>query len=592
MRKIRFLTAAFIFIFITQNSWSQVSAVYGGGPFYSGGQSVMDDLRSSGFNTVILWTIHVGPNGNMNLNNIPVINTSGNYIGDPNWGNRVASLKQAPTSVNRIEIGVASAGVNDFANIESLINSQGTGPNTLLYKGFQNLKIITGADAINIDDESHYRVETMVKFSLMMADIGYKIAFVPYTRRSFWAEVFNQVESQRPGTIDRVYLQAYAGGTGNNPVTWNRSFGGLKVIPGLWSIHGSRCNIGDTPSQVQNQMANWQSSISGGFMWLYDDIQACNAVGRSTSDYAAAINNAVGMSSGFATNIAPDASVTVSSEYVNPNWSKEKLTDGIFGQDANGEWASDGEQTPYAQLDWNNPVEIDRVVLYDRPNPAERILAGTLLFNDGSAINVSELDNAGLGKRITFLNKTVTSVRFDVTNGIGPNVGLAEFEVFGENASTSAQVPGKIEAEDYIGFSDTTPNNLGRQYRNDSVDIENTTDIGGGYNIGWIDSNEWLEYPIKVTQAGNYRVDVRVASVPGNGMLTVEIDGQTPGDAINVEATGGWQNWITKSTSLGILTEGNKTLRVQIQSGLFNINWLDIIHTDATNSKNFSDTSP
>ena len=213
------------------NAWSQVSAVYGGGPFYSGGQAVLDDLRASGFNTVILWTIHVGSAGNMNFNDIPVIDGFGNYIGDPDWANRIASLRRAPTAIDRIEIGVASAGATDFENIESLINAHGTGSDTVLYKAFQNLKTVTGADAVNFDDESNYDVSTMVQFAVMLADLGYKVTFVPYTRQSFWETVYRQVEAQRPGTIDRVYLQVYAGGAGNNPVSWNGSFGDLKVIP-------------------------------------------------------------------------------------------------------------------------------------------------------------------------------------------------------------------------------------------------------------------------------------------------------------------------------------------------------------------------
>lgn len=335
----------------SMNAWSQVSAVYGGGPFYSGGQAVLDDLRASGFNTVILWTIHVGSAGNMNFNDIPVIDGFGNYIGDPDWANRIASLRRAPTAIDRIEIGVASAGATDFENIESLINAHGTGSDTVLYKAFQNLKTVTGADAVNFDDESNYDVSTMVQFAVMLADLGYKVTFVPYTRQLFWETVYRQVEAQRPGTIDRVYLQVYAGGAGNNPVSWNGSFGDLKVIPGLWSVNGGGCDRGDTPGQVQSRMERWQSDVSGGFMWFYDDIQRCSASGRTTADYAAAINNALAPPPGFAANIAPDAAISVSSEYFDPNWSKEKLTDGIVGQDGSGEWASAGEQTPYAELE-------------------------------------------------------------------------------------------------------------------------------------------------------------------------------------------------------------------------------------------------
>jgi len=41
--------------------------------------------------------------------------------------------------------------------------------------------------------------------------------------------------------------------------------------------------------------------------------------------------------------------------------------------------------------------------------------------------------------------------------------------------------------------------NVGGQYRPDEgVDIEKTSDTGGGYNVGWISEGEWLEYTIRV----------------------------------------------------------------------------------------------
>lgn len=159
-------------------------------------------------------------------------------------------------------------------------------------------------------------------------------------------------------------------------------------------------------------------------------------------------------------------------------------------------------------------------------------------------------------------------------------------------SSTGTLVPAKIQAEDYAGFFDTTAGNSGGQYRNDSVDIENTTDTGGGYNVGWIDGNEWLEYPIQVNHAGEYSADIRVASLPGNGMFTVEVDGMAVGGAMPVEATGGWQSWVTKTVSLGRLSAGAHTLRVQVLAGNFNINWLDVSlipSNDILLSADFSD---
>lgn len=270
------------------------SAVYGGGPFYSGGTPVMDDLRASGFTTVMLWSVHVDTNGDLHLNDEPLI-SDGNYVG-PNtgWSAELATLKQAPTSVNRIEVSIGAGGTTDFESIQALVNGTGagagTGPDSILYRNFQLLKQITGADAANFDDESAYDLASATAFGQMLAGLGYKITFAPYTNRSFWASLKANLGS----AVDKIYLQDYAGGTGNDPAQWTSALG-MPVIPGLWSKNGTGCSAGDSPTTVQSKMTAWKQSagIPGGFMWLYDDIQKCSAPGRTTADYANAINAAV-----------------------------------------------------------------------------------------------------------------------------------------------------------------------------------------------------------------------------------------------------------------------------------------------------------
>ena len=275
------------------------SAIFGGGPFYSGGTSVMNDLRASGFTTVILWCIHVdATTGNLVYNDQLVV-SNGVYVGNSTWPTQLATLKTAPTSVNRIEVSVGSWGVNDFLSVQTLMNSQGTNAGSILYRNFQALKTATGAAAVDFDDETLYDVTTTVKFGQMLASLGYKITLCPYTDSSFWQTVYTQLGS----LVDLVYLQCYSGGAGNGPSTWNGYFSGLKVIPGLWCSNGSGCTSGSNPAAVAAQMLAWRSSaaIPGGFMWLYDDMQSCASQGL-TADYAAAINQATD-----ALQIAPSA---------------------------------------------------------------------------------------------------------------------------------------------------------------------------------------------------------------------------------------------------------------------------------------------
>ncbi|WP_375758408.1 PKD domain-containing protein [Corallococcus exercitus] len=274
------------------------SAIYGGGPFYSGGTAVMNDLRGSGFTTVILWSFHIEDNGDLVYNDIPVVR-NGAYIGDPAWPTRLATLKTAPTSVNRIEVSIGAWSVPDFERMARLVNGTaagcgstlvcGTGTNSILYRNFQALKTATGATAVNFDDESAYDLAPTTQFGQMLIGQGYKITFAPYTQQTFWRSLKDNLGS----AVDGIYLQVYDGGAGNNPASWNTAMG-MTVDPGLWSRHGSGCASGDSPATVQSKMSNWKSSagINGGFIWLYDDIQACAAQGTS-AQYAAAINTAV-----------------------------------------------------------------------------------------------------------------------------------------------------------------------------------------------------------------------------------------------------------------------------------------------------------
>ena len=190
----------------------------------------MNVLRASGYTTVMLWCIHVDATSGNLIYNDQLVVSNGLYVGTAAWPGQLATLKTAPTSINRIEVSVSSWGVNDFLSIQTLMNNYGTNPTSILYRNFQALKTATGADAIDYDDETLYDAATTVKFGRMLSSMGYKVTLCPYTDPSFWQSVFNQLGS---GIVDIVYLQCYSGGGGNDPATWNGYFGGLKLNPGM-----------------------------------------------------------------------------------------------------------------------------------------------------------------------------------------------------------------------------------------------------------------------------------------------------------------------------------------------------------------------
>lgn len=126
----------------------------------------------------------------------------------------------------------------------------------------------------------------------------------------------------------------------------------------------------------------------------------------------------------------------------------------------------------------------------------------------------------------------------------------------------TARVPSTIEAEAYCQMS--------------GVQLETTSDAGGGQNVGYIDSGDWMNYTVDVPSAGLYTVSYRVASAGGGGSISLERAGGSPVFGSKaVDATGGWQNWRTISHEVQ-LPAGKQALGIAAKGGGFNLNWISI----------------
>lgn len=136
-----------------------------------------------------------------------------------------------------------------------------------------------------------------------------------------------------------------------------------------------------------------------------------------------------------------------------------------------------------------------------------------------------------------------------------------------------------FQAEDYTYSYDTTAGNTGGAYRSDDVDIEVTSDSGGGYNVGWVDATEWLAFNnVNLPSTGNYRIKLRVASAMDGGELTLDLNGGTIIlTSVAVPNTGGWQNWQTIELSVRIDAGVYNSLGIFANSGGWNLNWIEII---------------
>ena len=133
------------------------------------------------------------------------------------------------------------------------------------------------------------------------------------------------------------------------------------------------------------------------------------------------------------------------------------------------------------------------------------------------------------------------------------------------------------QAENYNAFYDTTPGNSGGVFRGDAVDIEYTTDSGGGYNVGWIVQGEWLAFNgLTIPTTGSYTIRLRVAS-PNGATASVDLNaGSIPLGNFVIPATGGWQNWTTVSRTVN-LNAGTYNLGVFAQTSDWNFNWIEVV---------------
>ncbi|WP_224018086.1 putative Ig domain-containing protein [Ferruginibacter albus] len=145
---------------------------------------------------------------------------------------------------------------------------------------------------------------------------------------------------------------------------------------------------------------------------------------------------------------------------------------------------------------------------------------------------------------------------------------------------TARAIPGKIEAEDYdtggegIAYHDNDVANSGGQYRpSEGVDIETCAD--GGYNVGWTNAGEWMEYTVNVATAGTYTLQLRLASPNSGKTLHIELDGVNISGSIAIPNTTDWQKWQTVSVTTPALTTGQKVLKIVEETDGFNINYIN-----------------
>ncbi len=186
----------------------------------------------------------------------------------------------------------------------------------------------------------------------------------------------------------------------------------------------------------------------------------------------------------------------------------------------------------------------------------------------------------------------VMQVTFD---GNGPTGGMGNFNWFSFQAPTpstpfkAASVPGLIQAEDFdaggkgVGYWNGAQANGGSaNYRpGETVYIEESTDTGGGYDVGQTEPGNWLNYTVDIAAARAYTLHARIATAVGGGVFHLAVDGRRVTPGISVPQTNGFQTWQTLDVPGVELPAGKHTLQLVMDRGGFynavgNFNWFSL----------------
>ena len=191
---------------------------------------------------------------------------------------------------------------------------------------------------------------------------------------------------------------------------------------------------------------------------------------------------------------------------------------------------------------------------------------------------------------VTFTEVGIHVVTLTVTTPQGRTASeTVEINVIGNGApfsGTPVRLPGVIEAENYdlggegAAYHDAEADNIGLAYRPDEgVDLEPAST--GGFDVYWITDGEWIEYTVRVAEAGRFAFTPSVSSVPGFGTLRLKVDNEPLGPAQAVLGTGGWQTWAPLPFPAVDLEAGTHILRLEAASDSDKTGWLFSVNSIA-----------
>jgi uncharacterized repeat protein (TIGR02059 family) len=145
----------------------------------------------------------------------------------------------------------------------------------------------------------------------------------------------------------------------------------------------------------------------------------------------------------------------------------------------------------------------------------------------------------------------------------GPLEAIINFAINNQVAPTWIQIPGKVEAENFV-------------FKSGGLKAETTGDVGGGQNLGYISSGNWAEYAIEnKTSKIDYQISFRLAAPSAGGTIDYYLDENYMG-RVNAPNTGNWQVYQSVVKDINI-NQGKHYLKFVATASGFNINYMNIL---------------
>ena len=235
---------------------------------------------------------------------------------------------------------------------------------------------------------------------------------------------------------------------------------------------------------------------------------------------------------------------------------------------------------------WNVPIYLDEGssgftvkenVFKNSPSGVGQNQAGqNTLQQDGNYYSENVVNNAGIEKDFRYIRDIKEIPLADFSNTMTQTP-------FVENMT----IPGMIEMENYdeggqsVSFSDKDFVNEGNVYREDGVDVVglgcsdtlNTKDCKG-YAVGYTNAGEWMEYTLKVAEAGEYAFVANVATGLEGASFSLSMDGKAISDTVVVPQGDDWNTYGLVDGKTTALEAGEHVLRVTITGAFLNIDWI------------------